>query len=282
MLKTYKMKKLIFSILCACSMVGASALTVSQPVKINTDGPAHNPSLSPDGTTLLFSSDNHTGLKMLRLGESEIITLDDAPGAGFCPVFSTDGKAVIYQTAQMCDGLLNRDIRSYSLESGKIKELSPMSRQDINLLEVSGADNYVYADIEKINIKNNGSTTSIQPVIDAHSYLWASLSPDCSQLVFVEPFQGVFVCDLNGNNLRKIASKGAFPSWASNNLITFIVSHDDGYVILDSVLKIYDLDTDITLDLTSDEMKIGESSSAANGSVIYSTLEGDVYQITVK
>lgn len=275
------MKKTLLSLLSVSVVAAASAMTVSQPVKVNTGGAAHNLTLSPDGATMLFSTDDHTGLKMLKLGTADIITIDEAAGAGFCPVFSTDGKEIIYQTAAQIDGLLNRDIRSYSISNGKSKQLAAMSRNDIDLNKISGTADYVLAGINNIVVCENGVTRTIDPIADAHSYLWASVSPDGSRLVFVEPFQGVFVSDLNGDNLVKIASKGAFPSWASNNLVTFVLSHDDGYVILDSTLRIHDISTGITLDLTDADVKVGEA-AAANGNVVYSTLEGEVFLFNVK
>lgn len=276
------MKKSLFFLLASLCAVSASALTVSPAVKIDTDGPAHNPVLSPDGKTMLFSSDNHTGLKAMTIGQSVITTLDDAPGAGFNPIFSSDGKTVVYQTASLVDGLLNRDVRSYDLSTGKIAQLAPMSRNQIRLSDISGRPDYVEAEIEGITVASAGKVETIRPIKDAHSYLWASLSPDGNRIAFVEPFQGVFVCNLDGSEPVKVAAKGAFPSWAGENLITYTLSHDDGYVILDSTLQIHDLTTGITVNLTSDDIKVGESTSAANGTVVYSTLEGDVYMITVK
>ena len=270
---------LFFVSLCALS---ASALTVSQPQRINIDGPAHNPVLSPDGKTMLFSSDNHTGLKAMTIGQNVITTLDDAPGAGFNPIFSSDGKTVVYQTASLVDGLLNRDVRSYDLSTGNIAQLAPMSRNQIRLSDISGRPDYVEAEIEGITVASAGKVETIRPIKDAHSYLWASLSPDGNRIAFVEPFQGVFVCNLDGSELVKIASKGAFPSWAGENLITYTLSHDDGYVILDSTLKIYEMTSGITVDLTPSNVLVGESTSSPDGTVVYTTLDGELYKFNVK
>lgn len=276
------MKKIHLSLFAAMVSMGASALTVSPAVKVETEGPAHNPVLSPDGKTMLFSSDNHTGLKALTLGREGITVLDDAPGAGFNPVFSTDGSIVVYQTAALVDGLLNRDARSFNLTDGTGRRMAGMSRDDHNLRDLAGQTDYVFADYDAIVVSRGGEVTKLQPVADAHSYLWATVSPDGSKIAFVEPFQGVFVSDIDGKNLVKIAAKGDFPAWAGDNLVTFTVSHDDGYVILDSTLKIYDLSTGITVNLTANDVKVGESTASANGNVVYSTLDGEVYLIQVK
>ena len=276
------MKKSITLFFASFCILGASALTVSQPVKIGIEGPAHNPVLSADGSTMLFSSDNHTGLKAFNLKNGDITVLDESMGAGFNPIFSIDGNTVVYQTAELIDGLLNRDVRSFDLKTGKTELIANMSRNDINLNELSGHADYVKADYDCIIVAKDGMTTRLRPIENAHSYLWASMSPDGKKITFVEPFQGVFVSNPDGTQARCIAKKGAFPSWAGNNLITFTLSHDDGYVILDSTLKIYDLSTEITVDLTPADVKVGESTSSADGTVIYSTLDGDLYKISVK
>ncbi len=276
------MKKIYLSLFALLASVGASALTVSPAVKVETDGPAHNPVLSPDGKTMLFSSDNHTGLKALTLGKAGITVLDDAPGAGFNPVFSNDGSTVVYQTAALVDGLMNRDARAFSFTDGKGRKMSAMSRDEHNLRDLAGQTEYVFADYDGIVVSKDGKSTKLTPLANAHSYLWASVSPDGSKIAFVEPFQGVFVSDIDGSNPVKIAAKGDYPAWAGNNFVTFVESHDDGYVILDSTLKIHDLSTGISVNLTADDVKVGESTASANGNVVYSTLAGDMYLIQVK
>lgn len=277
------MKKFYVSILTALLAAGVcSALQVSQPVRLITDGPAHNPTLSPDGKSLLYSSDNHKGLKLMTIATGQTVTLDESEGAGYAPVFNIDGSKVIYQTAKHIDGMLNRNIRSYDISKGTSEELAPMSRKDIDLAAVESARDYVKGGITNITVSVNGQTKAIDPVAHAHSYLWASLSPDGSRILFNEPFQGVFVCNTDGSGLVRVAPRGDFPAWAGDNLITFTESHDDGYVILDSTLKIHDLTTGITLDLTPADVKVGESSSAPDGTIVYSTLGGDVFLVNVK
>lgn len=262
--------------------MAATALTVSQPSKVEINGPAHNPVLSADGKIMLFSSDDHTGLKALNMAKGSITVLDESTGAGFNPIFSNDGKTVIYQTALLIDGLMNRDVRTFDLATGRTERIAQMSREEINLSELSGRTDYVTADYDCIVVARNGKAEQIRPLADAHSYLWASLSPDGTKMVFVEPFQGVFISNLDGSNPVNIAKKGAFPSWAGENLVTYTLSHDDGYVILDSTLKVYDMTTGITLDLTPSDVLVGESTSSFDGTVVYTTLEGEVYKFNVK
>ena len=276
------MKKTISLILASVFVVSASALTVSQPQLINIGHPVHNPVLSADGNTLLFSSDDHTGLSALNMHNNAIIVLDEATGSGFNPIFSSDGTKVVYQTASFVDGLMNRDVRSFELSTGTTQQIAPMGRNNINLNDIAGHVDYVFANYDNITVSREGKIQEIHPIANAHSYLWASISPDGNKILFVEPFQGVFICDLDGSNLVNIAKKGAFPAWAGENLITYTLSHDDGYVILDSTLKIHDITTGITLDLTPSTVQVGESASSSDGTVVYTTLDGELYKFNVK
>lgn len=276
------MKKTLLGILTILGTATASALTVGTTSKVDVAGMGHNPMLSPDGRTLLFSADDHTGLKAIDLNTDRVTVLDDAAGAGFSPVFSADGSKVVYRTAEIIDGLMHRDVRAYDFATAERSNIQSLNRSDVDLHATAGSETYVYGDIKRIVRVENGKTEYITPLADAHSYLWVSLSPDGSKILFSEPFKGVFVADADGKNAVRIASKGDYPAWAGQNLVTFTVSHDDGYVILDSTLKVYDLTTGVTVDLTAKDVLVGESTSAANGTVVYSTLGGEIYKLTVK
>ena len=83
------MKK--YTILAAMA-IAFSAVAQSEPVQLAVPAGSHHPVLSPDGSTLLFSTDNHTGLSAMNLADGSVRILDSEAGAGFQPIFSLDGK----------------------------------------------------------------------------------------------------------------------------------------------------------------------------------------------
>ncbi len=264
------------------ALSAAAGVNVSAPVRLSTgDAPAHNPVMSPDGSMVLFSADDQTGLNLLSVADGKVVTIEnDVRGAGFSPVFSADSKTIIYQTAKTIDGLMNRDVRSFTIADGKKSEIAPMSRADIDLNASAAIARYAKSNFCSIVISDGSSKSEITPLPDAHSYLWPSLSPDGKRLLFVEPFQGLFIADADGSNPVKIADKADFPAWVSNDIISFVTSHDDGYTILDSTLKAYDMVSGETTDITTPEVLVGEA-SAANSTVVYTTLNGEMYSVTV-
>lgn len=272
------MKTILLTIAFGALALSAGALTVGESVRLDIEKGSHHPVLAPDGKTLLFSTVNHEGLKAYDMATAAITVIDDSRGAGFDPVFSADGSEVYYRTAVTVDGLLNRDVRSFSLREGKARKLRKADRSDVNLAGLAGSD-FVCADYRTITVSRKGKESHISPLADAHSYLWASMSPDGSRMIFTEPFKGVFVSGLDGSDVRRVATKGDFSAWACNDWIITVVSHDDGYVITDARLYAVNVNDGTMVSLTDEDTLVSEATAASDGTVIYTDIAGDMYMI---
>lgn len=259
-------------------LMSGTAMAAAPVEAIDVPAGSHHPVLSPDGSTLLFSTQDHQGLKSIDLASGRITTIDGDAAAGFSPVFSLDGKTVFYRTAVRVDGLTNRDVRSYSFVSGKGERLQAPSRNDVDLHGLGGGD-YAFADYKEIKVVNKGMNKAVKPLADAHSYLWASLSPDGGSLLFTEPFKGVYVSTPDGSGARKLIDKGDYASWAGGNWIVAVVSHDDGYVVTDSKLVAVNVADGTTVTLTPDSVLVGEATASSNGTVVYTDLEGRMFKL---
>lgn len=249
------------------------------PQRIDISSEVYHPVLSPDGTKLLFSSVDHTGLNSLDLATGEISVIDRSAAAGFEPVFSNDGSKIYYRTAMMVNGLLNRDVRCYDISAAKVEELAKPNRQS-RVLKSIDRQTYAAADFDCINVSVDGRLVKLDPVPDAHTYQWASISPDGKKLLFSEPFKGVFVCGIDGSDAKSILPKGDYPCWVDDNTVAAVVSHDDGYVILDSTVVLVDLADGSATDATTPDFVVGELTvSPVSRSIIFTTVEGELYQI---
>ncbi|MGN0224145.1 MAG: TolB family protein [Muribaculaceae bacterium] len=261
--------------------VSAAALALgawaAAPIPLSVEAGAHHPVLSPDGATVLYSTVDHQGLKALDRSTGRVTVIDEAASAGFAPVFSTDGRTVIYRTATTVDGLLYRDVRSFSLTDERHSQLAQPSRNTLDLNTFANKPTYAVATYRTIRVVRNGAAQELSPLADAHSYLWASLSPDGQQLAFVEPFSGVYVANADGTDARCVLPKGDYVSWAGEHTLVAVVSHDDGYVVTDSRLVSVNIATGITTDLTDASMMVGEASAAPCGVVVFSDLNGQMY-----
>lgn len=275
------MKQLFITAMAVLCVVTAPAFTVSQPRLINTGiAEAGHPVISPDGATLLFTTPDHTGLYARDMHTGIVTILDNSTAAGFCPVFAEDGT-IVYSTAQLVDGLTCRDVRSIDLTDGEMVQRREMSRRDIAIDNEAGITSYARANYNTIAVTIDGNETNIAPLADAHSYLWASLSPDGKHILFNEPFRGVFVCNPDGTGARCISPKGDYPAWAGNDTVVFVSSTDDGYVILTSQMFAVDINGNDLTALTSEDFKVAEC-AATDGVVVFTTLDGKMYSVTIK
>ena len=218
----------------------------------------------------------------MDLTTGNIATIDTDAAAGFAPIFNADGSKVFYRTATVVDGLLCHDVRCCDLteDAAPVKLQSYSRKAPSNLNAVSDKNNYAFADYRDIILCHNGVTAKISPLADAHSYLWASLSPDGTRLLFCEPFEGIFIANADGSQPQRIAPKGDFPAWLSDNMIAYVVTHDDGYVVLDSKICVFDIASAQTIDITDAETLVGEAAAAA-GKIVYADLKGNMYLIHI-
>lgn len=268
-------KKLTICVVALCASLGAFA---GEPQRLAVEEGAHHPLLSPDGSVLLYSSVDHTGLKALDMTTGEVIVIDEDASAGFAPVFSQDGSTVYYRTATMVDGLLYRDVRSYDFRTAATAQLQQPSRKSVNLYRQGNAT-YAYAEYKYIIVSLNGEETQISPLPEAHSYLWASLSPQGDRLAFDEPFSGVYVAKSDGSEAQKVLPKGDFVSWAGEQTLIAVVSHDDGYVILDSTIVAIDIASGEVTALTDENMLVSEATACPSGLVVFSDINGNMYTL---
>lgn len=274
------LKKIIISLmpmaLCALSAVCQTA-SLSGIRQLPLPEGSARPVLSPDGGTLLFSTPDGTSLQSFDMDNSVIQTLDNSIAAGIAPVFSNDSKKVIYRTAEVKDKLMYRDVREVELFSGKVKVTEKMSRKPMSLKALPESD-YAFADYDRICISRNGKVTELKPIEDAYSYVDAHLSPDGKKIIFIEAFKGLFVCDIDGSNLRNIAAHITDAAWVDNNSVVFVVSHDDGYIVLTSAMIYYNLETDKWTTLTGDDIMPAEvTASGADSTIVFATYSGEVY-----
>lgn len=147
------MKKVTFTaIAVACALQGW-CLAPGATTRIEGPGTGvYHPVLSPDGSSLLYSSIEHTGLKAYNMNTGDITLIDDAPAAGFAPIFSADGSKVFYRTAGMVDGLLCHDVRAYDIAGKSSDIIAPMTRRSIDLNAAATKPTYAFANYQTITV----------------------------------------------------------------------------------------------------------------------------------
>ncbi|MDD4644745.1 MAG: hypothetical protein PHY99_02005 [Bacteroidales bacterium] len=123
----------------------------------------------------------------------------------------------------------------------------------------------------------NGIKKVFRPGGDGN-YIWTSLSPDKTKILYYLVGKGTFVCDLNGETL---ASPGKInsPKWLNNKIIIGMVDQDDGHRVTASDLVYFSLNTGriASLTTTKGRHEMYPIPFADGKKIIFSTDEGKVY-----
>lgn len=198
------------------------------------------------------------------------------------PVLSADGSHLLFSDADYSN------LRTYDFESGVIEKVSVDKTSA--LTAHFEADNSVSTALptqvrtegSTLYIKVNGVEKAYQPVESYAGYLWESLSPDGTKVMFVAAGKGIIITDLQGNI---IARPGKFeaPVWFGNNHILVQNTTDDGHQFNSSQILLMTLDGKEHQAITRPEsMTFSPTASEISGKVVYSTVDGRLYQVNIK
>ena len=275
-------------------------LNVTSIDKVNLPDKAAVAAISPQGDYLLLTSATNQGLTKLNLTTGQSQTLSTAPSAGHNVKISPDGQTVVYREGSFNDKHLRYStLKSVNLATGATQVLVKPTRDlqgyaasattvgTVNkgkfskkAIGAAKAQNLPVLSIDKgkLMITVNGKTRNLSPNGTGYSYLWPSLSPDGTQVLYYLAAHGTYVCNLDGTGVRKVGKMRA-PVWYDDNTIVGMMDLDDGEFIYASTIVAATLDG-TTQTLTGDET-IAMYPHAASGKIAFSTPAGEAYIINV-
>jgi len=295
------MRKLLFALTLGFSMSAmGQVLNVTSIDKVNLPDKAAVAAISPQGDYLLLTSATNQGLTKLNLMTGQSQTLSTAPSAGHNVKISPDGQTVVYREGSFNDKHLRYStLKSVNLATGATQVLVKPTRDlqgyaasattvgTVNkgkfskkAIGAAKAQNLPVLSIDKgkLMITVNGKTRNLSPNGNGYSYLWPSLSPDGTQVLYYLAAHGTYVCNLDGTGVRKVGKMRA-PVWYDDNTIVGMMDLDDGEFIYASTIVAATLDG-TTQTLTGDET-IAMYPHAASGKIAFSTPAGEAYIINV-
>ena len=226
---------LVMTIVCLWALGSVAAGVKPGSEKTLVDSCGFFPQLSPDGQWLLYSPTDATALMLKNLQTGAVTTVANKDYPGFDAIFGPDGKVYYVTQQRKKNGLVYRAGHCYDPATGKDQVvLKPQHGRVQALRATSGVviigERQLYRSNANVGawtftrgdklylVDEAGVTRALQPVKDSNGYLWASLSPDGTMVMFEAASRGVTVCDLNG---QIIAELGQFlmPSWYNNEYI---------------------------------------------------------------
>lgn len=313
------MKKLLTSVTVALALISNAQqfeVVEMQQLKVGDLQGAYHPVFSPDGKSLLITSEGYDGLGVLNLETKNYTHLTDMRGAGWLPAISNDGKTIVARQINdetltenlysfdvatrnaniiatgmqhFNDIALNEGIATFSVEGkmyNRVAVKDAVSTKAITPDRVK-AQTYVTTENLKIVLYKNGQRIQLDPcaglgIEEDPQYCWVHLSPDGSKILF-NCHDLSFICNLDGSGLVNLGSlRGAV--WRGNTHVVGMNDQHDGYFFTSSDIIIVSADglTRQQLTNSSSEMKMFPSVSPDGNQVAFHTLEGKVYLMTIK
>lgn len=237
--------------------------------------------ISPKGDYLLLTDATNTGLQRFDLATQNISTLTNAEGAGWDVKISQDGNKITYrQRFNDGDQLVKHDIMQYDLNEGQVVLQAKAQRGTEALVDATANATVSISEDLHLVLKRNGKRIVLTPNGANEAYNWPSISPDGSKILYYVSGRGCYVCDLNGQNMQRIAQHCRAPQWYDNNTVVGMADEDDGKVLTASAIVAYTLDGKSQI-LVGKQM-MAMFPFAANGKVAFSTAAGEVFLMQVK
>lgn len=217
----------------------------------------YNISISADGKTVAYTrpsfDKNH-----LRYTALEAVNVD-----------TKKAETIVKASRNLASGVAVTNQGVAALNNGKI------AKKAVNKAAAAQAERAVVA-INKGHLMVNG--TAIDPQ-GKGSYLWPSLSPDGTKVVYWCVGKGCFVSDLNGKNVQPVGAIRA-AVWAGNDALVGMQPKDNGEYVTESKIVAYDLKTGERQVLTSDDM-IAVYPSATATRVSFTDPDGNLYYMDI-
>ena len=290
------MKRYFLTLTLLCLLaIGASAAGVKQgSPKTLVDSCGFFPQLSPDGQWVLYSPTEATSLMLKNLATGAVTIISEKDFPGFDAVFGPDGKVyyitqqrkghkLVYRTGHCYDPATRQDKVVLKPQHGQVQVLHAAQGVVINgerqiYYSAKQVGAWAYTRGDKLYlVDESGVTRALQPVKESNGYLWASLSPDGTKVMFEAASKGVFVCDLNG---QIIAELGEFlmPSWYNNDYV-IAMSNAGNPRISGSRVWLLSVNGEVCKAISGRDERAVQPMAAA-GKVVYSLLySGEVRQV---
>ena len=287
-------RKVILAVCCLCAINAVAAGVKPGSMRTLVDSCGFFPQLSPDGQWLLYSPTDATSLMLKHLSTGTVTTVATSGYPGFDAIFGPDGK-VYYVTQQLKKhNLVYRTGHCYDPSTGKSKVVLKPQHGRVQAIRtaqgvVINGERQIYSSNPQVGayaytrgdklflVDAAGTSRTLQPIKDSNGYLWASLSPDGTKVMFEAASRGLVVCDLNG---QVIADLGEFlmPCWYNNDYI--IAMSNAGNVRLSgSRIWLLSVDGEVCKPISlKDERAV--QPMVSNGRVVYSVIySGEVKQL---
>jgi Tol biopolymer transport system component len=260
----------------------------------------------PGTRYLLVTGEGYRGLSLIDSRNGNIREISTEPGAGYEPAVTADGTILIYRTNDFSGNRRLTTVYSYNLESGDSEVLINRERDVLtpsvygNTVLIKSGKEARIEKFDSLSLKSKEIETfvviedmtlvlyrgddrkSLKPNGDGY-YIWASLSPDRSKIVYNYQGRGTYICDTEGKLIHNLGKVDA-PRWLNDNIIIGMDDRDDGHRIISSELVYYSLPQDSRkiLTKTPDRAEIYPLPFDSGRKIAFSTVDGSLYIMKIR
>ncbi len=245
---------LTLSTLAGCAQV--KVLSVEK-LAFPEPGSYYHPRLDESGARLLLTAENYKGLQLYNMQTGQLTPVSEGAGAGYSPVFSPDGKTIVYVENEFVKNLKYSKLWAYRVDNGRNELLEPAVRSmtvpmvtgnrvlfkaDAQLKSAqigsgtvpSNPELFVGIEDQQLVVYRDGVVKTLTPY-EGESYIWPSVSPDGTRILAYAMGKGAFICDTDGLILTEFGILEA-PVWAGNNHFAGMVTREDGHQTIASAI----------------------------------------------
>ncbi len=159
-------------------------------------------------------------------------------------------------------------------------ELTYLSSEQERYAVEATADTYVTNEDLKLVLYRNGVRTELYPHGRDVNYIWSSISPDGTKILFNTKL-GTAVCDLQGKELVNLGNYNS-PVWYGNDYVVAALEENDGHNFTGGAVVILSLDKQLQQVLTNKvEIGMDPSTSYETGQIAYHDFEGNIHLMQI-
>lgn len=299
------MKKLLLTaaVIMASLTASAQLFTVGSIDRLAGDTRVEKSVISPDGSFVVgYAPANHA---IMKIDASNGSSAKVAEGEGLYNLRLTGDQNTVIFTRPTVNKKHMRyiSLEAASLADGKVQVLVKPTRRLNHGIAVAGStvtavengkvrtktlvkgEKSQSAPVASISyghlqVTNNGKTVTIDPQ-GRGSYLWPSVSPDGTKVLYWLVGRGCFVANLDGSDARSLGNLRS-AVFCGNDMVVGAAQRGNDQVIAESRLVAKRI-ADGTTQMLTDENTIAlDPSASADGSRIsFTDLEGAVYIINI-
>ncbi len=259
----------------------------------------------PGSRHLLVAGEGYNGLSMLDTRRGTIRVITSEAGAGYEPATTADGRMVFYRSDSFKNSRKHSSIYSFNIASGekrllidKERDVLPpavsgsavflksagkmrVEQSGIVLLKGTGGETFVVIEEMMPVLYRGEERKQLMPNGDGY-YIWASLSPDGSMILYNYQGRNSWICDTSGKVLHDLGRINA-PRWLNNTMVIGMDDKDDGHRITSSELVYYSLQEKrrSVLTNTEDRSEMFPFPFGGGKKIAFSTDRGEIYVMKI-